>query len=130
MNNIHFGLKVVRRLHFGESHFRRTGKWRTQITQSPKVLLGNNTLRTNKLGLNLYADHDLKEITFNLSPQYSNPFFTYKHGKDLLTFFIDVWCISSVALYPLACASPSKDNPAIETKHYACMLFFYLRVRD
>jgi hypothetical protein len=51
------------------------------------LLLGNNTLRTNKLGLNLYADHDLKEITFNLSPQYSNPFFTHKHGKDLLTFF-------------------------------------------
>jgi hypothetical protein len=37
-------------------------------------LLGNNTLRTNKLGLNLYADHDLKEITFNLSPQTQTPF--------------------------------------------------------
>jgi hypothetical protein len=26
-NNIHFRLKVVRRLHFGEYHFGRTGKW-------------------------------------------------------------------------------------------------------
>jgi hypothetical protein len=33
------------------------------------LLLGNNTLRTSKLGLNLHADHDLKEITFNLPPQ-------------------------------------------------------------
>ena len=54
------------------------------------LLLGNNTVQTKNLGLNLYADHDLKETTFNLSAQYSNPFFTHKHGKDLLTFFIDV----------------------------------------
>jgi hypothetical protein len=52
------------------------------------LLLGNNTLRTSKLGLDLHADHDFKEITFNLSPQNSNPFFTYKHGKDLLTFLL------------------------------------------
>jgi hypothetical protein len=52
------------------------------------MLLGNNTLRTSKLGLGLHADHDPKEITFNLSPQNSNPFFTYKHGKDLLTFLL------------------------------------------
>jgi hypothetical protein len=56
--------------------------------ESPILLLGNNTLRTSKLGLGLHADHDPKEITFNLSPQNSNPFFTYKHGKDLLTFLL------------------------------------------
>lgn len=54
----------------------------------PILLLGNNTLWTSKLGLDLHADHDLKEITFNLSPQNSNPFFTHKHGKNLLTFLL------------------------------------------
>ena len=53
------------------------------------LLWGNNTLWTSKLGLGLHADHDLKEITFNLSPQNSKtPFFTHKHGKDLLTFLL------------------------------------------
>jgi hypothetical protein len=32
----------------------------TLVCAEPILLLGNNTLRTNKLGLNLYADHDLK----------------------------------------------------------------------
>jgi hypothetical protein len=94
------------------------------------VLLGNNTLQTSKLGLDLHADHDLKEITFNLSPQNSNPFFLIQAWKGPTNLFTDVWCRSFVALCPLAYAAPSKDNPAIKTKHYACMLFFYLRVRD
>jgi hypothetical protein len=94
------------------------------------VLLGNNTLRTSKLGLDLHADHDLKEITFNLSPQNSNPFFTHKHGKDLLTFLLTFDVDPPLHFCPLACAAPSKDNPVIKTKHYACMLCFYLSVRD
>jgi hypothetical protein len=52
------------------------------------LLLGNNTQQTSKLGLDLHADHDLKEISFNLSPQNSNPFFTHKHGKNLLTLLL------------------------------------------
>jgi hypothetical protein len=55
--------------------------------ESPILLLGNNTLQTNKLGLNLYADHDLKEITFNLSPQYSNPFFHIQAWKRPTNLF-------------------------------------------
>jgi hypothetical protein len=56
--------------------------------ESPILLWGNNTLWTRKLGLDLHAYHDLKEITFNLSPKNSNPFFTQKHGKDPLTFLL------------------------------------------
>jgi hypothetical protein len=52
------------------------------------VLLGNNTLQTSKLGLDFHADHDLKEITFHLPPQNLEPFFTYNHGKNLLTFLL------------------------------------------
>jgi hypothetical protein len=94
------------------------------------LLLGNNTLRTSKLGLGLHADHDPKEITFNLSPQNSNPIFHIQAWKRPTNLFTDVWCRSSDVLCPFACAAPSKNNPAIKTKHYACMLFFYLRVRD
>ena len=54
-------------------------------------MLGNNTLRTNKLGLNLYVDHDLKENTFNLSPQYSNPFFHTQAWKRPTNLFISTF---------------------------------------
>jgi hypothetical protein len=37
MNNIHFRLKVVRRLHFGESHFRRIGSGEIELPEVPKA---------------------------------------------------------------------------------------------
>jgi hypothetical protein len=62
------------------------------------LLLGNNTLRTSKLGLNLHVDHDPKEITFNLSPQNSKPLFHIQAWKRPTNLFTEVWYRSSIAL--------------------------------
>jgi hypothetical protein len=84
--------------------------------ESPILLLGNNTLWTNKLGLDLHADFDLQKMTFNLSPQNSKPlFFTHKHGTDLLTLLLMFGVDPSLRFVSL--------DPAIKIKHYACMLF-------
>ena len=42
--------------------------------------------------------------------------------KEPTNLFIDGWCRSSIPLYPLASATPSKDDPAIKTKNttHAC----------
>jgi hypothetical protein len=59
-------------------------------------------------------------------PNFNLPFlFHMQTWKEPTNLFIDVWCRSFVALYPLASVAPSKDDPAIKTKHYACMLLLY-----
>jgi hypothetical protein len=66
----------------------------------------------------------LKKLLLTFYPK-PKTLFHMKTWKEPTNLFIDVWCRSSVALYPLASAAPSKDDPAIKTKHYACMLLFY-----
>jgi hypothetical protein len=66
----------------------------------------------------------LKKLLLTFYPK-PKTLFHMQTWKEPTNLFTDVWCRSSVALYPLASAAPSKDNPAIKTKHYACMLFFY-----
>jgi hypothetical protein len=71
----------------------------------------------------------LKKLLLTFYPK-PKTLFHMQTWKEPTNRFIDGWCRSSVELYPLASVAPSKDDPANKTKHYACMLLFYYRVRD
>ena len=53
--------------------------------------MGNNTLRTNNLGLDLHADFDLQKMTFDLSPQNSKPLFHTQAWKIPTNLFLSMF---------------------------------------
>jgi hypothetical protein len=73
-------------------------------------VVGKNTLRTSKLGSDLHADFDRKEITFLPTTQNLNPSFTVHAWKRTTNLITDVRCRSSISLRLLACAAPSTDD--------------------
>jgi hypothetical protein len=61
-------------------------------------VVGKNTLRTSKLGSDLHADFDRKEITFLPTTQNLNPSFTVHAWKMTTNLVTGIQCRSSIAL--------------------------------